>query len=123
MNGELRRLLNEELYSLCRSPNVVWVIKYRGLRWVDHIARMEEGRNALKILIGKPTGNRRLGRSRCSGISFLARFYSKELILEIMPLDDVDLLGFFILFFYRFNSKLFISFILLYFMLIMGVRY
>ena len=29
-----------------------------------HLARMEEGRNAFKILTGKPTGYRRLGRPR-----------------------------------------------------------
>ena len=31
-NGEWRRLHNEELHSLYRSPNIVRVIKSRGLR-------------------------------------------------------------------------------------------
>ena len=53
-NGEWRRLHNEELYSLYRSPNVVRVIKSRRLRWAGHIARMEEGRSAFNILTGKP---------------------------------------------------------------------
>ena len=47
-----------------RSPNIVRVIKSRRLRWAGHVARMEEGRNAFKILTGKPTGKRPLGRSR-----------------------------------------------------------
>ena len=34
------------------------------LRWAGHVARMEEGRSALKILAGKPTGKRPLGRPR-----------------------------------------------------------
>ena len=51
--------------SLYRSPNTVRVTKSRGLRWAGHIARMEEGRSAFKILTGKPAGNRRLGRPRC----------------------------------------------------------
>ena len=34
------------------------------LRWAGHVARMEEGRSALKILTGKPTGKRPLGRPR-----------------------------------------------------------
>ena len=34
----------------------------RRLRWADHVARMEEGRSAFKILTGKPSGNRTLGR-------------------------------------------------------------
>jgi hypothetical protein len=40
------------------------VIRCRGLRWAGHVARMEEGMSALKILTGRPTGNRRLGRPR-----------------------------------------------------------
>ena len=32
--------------------------------WAGHVARMEEGRRAFKILIGKPTGKRPLGRPR-----------------------------------------------------------
>ena len=36
----------------------------RRLRWAGHIARMEQGRSPLKILPGKPTGKRPLGRSK-----------------------------------------------------------
>ena len=57
-NGGLRRLHNEEVYSLYRSPNTVRVIKFRRLRWAGHVARMEEGRSAFKILTGTPTGKR-----------------------------------------------------------------
>ena len=63
-NGEWRRLHNEELYSLYRSPHIVRVIQSRRLRWAGHVARMEEGRSAFKILTGKPTGKRPLGRPR-----------------------------------------------------------
>ena len=38
------------------------MIKSRRLRWAGHVARLEEGRNAFKILTGKPTGKRSLGR-------------------------------------------------------------
>ena len=54
---------NEELHSLLHSPNTVRVIEPR-LRWVGHLARMEEGRSAFKILRDKPTGKRRLGWHR-----------------------------------------------------------
>ena len=37
------------------SPNIVRVIKSRRLKWAGHVARMEEGRSAFKILTGKPT--------------------------------------------------------------------
>ena len=36
----------------------------RRLRWTGLVARMEEGRSAFKILTGKPTGKRPLGRHR-----------------------------------------------------------
>ena len=49
---------------MCRSSNIVRVIRSRILRWVGHIARMEEGTNAFKIVIGKPTGKMPLGRPR-----------------------------------------------------------
>ena len=57
----MRRLHNEELHSLYRSPNTVRVIQFRILRWADHSARNEEGRRAVKNLTGKPKGNRTLG--------------------------------------------------------------
>ena len=33
-------------------------------RWTGHVARMEEDRSAFKILTGKPTAKRPLGRPR-----------------------------------------------------------
>ena len=53
-------------FSLYRSPNLVRVIKSRRLKWAGDVARMEEGRSALKMLTGKPTGKRPLGRPRRS---------------------------------------------------------
>ena len=34
------------------------------MRWAGHVARMEKGRSAFKILTGKPTGKRPLGSPR-----------------------------------------------------------
>ena len=47
-----------------RSPNIIRVIKSRRLIWAENVARMEEGRSAFKILIGKLTGKRPLGRPK-----------------------------------------------------------
>ena len=40
-NEEWRRLHNEELHGLYRSPNIIRVIKSRRLRWAGHVARIE----------------------------------------------------------------------------------
>jgi len=34
------------------------------MRWAGHVARMEEGRGVHRVLVGKPEGNRPLGRPR-----------------------------------------------------------
>ena len=64
VTGEWRKLHNEELNDRYCSPNIVRVIKSRGLRWAGHVARMEERRGMHKVLVGKPEGKRPLGRPR-----------------------------------------------------------
>ena len=64
VTGEWRKLHNEERNDLYSSPNIVRVIKSRILRWVGHVACMEEGRGVHKVLVGKPEGKRPLGRPR-----------------------------------------------------------
>jgi len=41
---EWRKLHYEELNELYSSPNIVWVIKSRRMRWAVHVARMGERR-------------------------------------------------------------------------------
>jgi hypothetical protein len=59
-----RRLHNKELYALYSSPNIIRVIKSRRLRWVGHVARMGERRDAYRALVGKPEGRRPLERPK-----------------------------------------------------------
>jgi hypothetical protein len=54
VTGEWRKLHNEELNGLYRSPNMVRLIKSRAMRWAGHIARMGEGRVVYTVLVGKP---------------------------------------------------------------------
>jgi len=64
VTGEWRKLHNEELNDVYCSPNIVWVIKSRRMRWAGHVARMGETRGIYKVLVGKPGGKRPLGRPR-----------------------------------------------------------
>jgi len=64
VTGEWRKLHNEELNDLYCSPNIVWMIKWRRMRWAGHVARMGEGRGVYMVLVGKPEGKRPLGRPR-----------------------------------------------------------
>jgi len=40
VTGEWRKLHNEGLNDMYSSPNIVWLIKWRRIRWVGHLARM-----------------------------------------------------------------------------------
>jgi len=57
VTGEWRRLHNEGLNCLYSSPNIVWVIKSRRMKWVGHVASMGEERG----FIGFWWRNRREG--------------------------------------------------------------
>ena len=46
------------------SPNIIRSLKSRRLVWAGHVARMEQSRNAYRVLMGKPEGKRPLGRPR-----------------------------------------------------------
>jgi hypothetical protein len=46
------------------SPDIIRQIKSRRMRWAGHVARMGEGRNMYRILVGKPEGKGPSGRPR-----------------------------------------------------------
>jgi hypothetical protein len=62
VTGDWRKVHNEELHNLYLSPCIIREITSRRMRWVGHVARMGENRNAYSILVGKPEGKRPLGR-------------------------------------------------------------
>ena len=45
ITGEWRKLHNTELHELYSSPNII-----RNLKWAAHVARMEQSRNAHRVL-------------------------------------------------------------------------
>jgi len=64
VTGEWRKLHNEELNDVYSLPNIVRVVKSRGMRWAGYVARMGEDRDVQRVLVGKPEGKRPLGRPR-----------------------------------------------------------
>ncbi|KAJ4429775.1 hypothetical protein ANN_21979 [Periplaneta americana] len=51
---EWRKLHSAELHALYSSPDIIRNIKSRRLRWAGHVARMDEFRNAYRVLVGRP---------------------------------------------------------------------
>jgi len=62
---EWRKLHNEEISYLYCSPNIIWLIKSRRMRWADHVAFMGEKRGTYKFLEGKSEGKSPFGSHRC----------------------------------------------------------
>jgi hypothetical protein len=71
VTGEWRKLYNEELRGLYSSSSVIRIINSRRMSWAGHVARMGEKRNAYRLLVGKPEGNRPLGRQDVGGWTIL----------------------------------------------------
>jgi hypothetical protein len=78
VTGDGRKLHNVEFQNFYSSPNIIRMIKSRGMRWAGHVARIGERRNAYRILVGKPEGNRPLGRPRRRSFIFSSCFLSRE---------------------------------------------
>jgi hypothetical protein len=64
VTGEWRKLHNGQLHNLYSSPGIIRRIKSRRMRWAGHVARMGEGRNVYRVLVGKPEGKRPLERPK-----------------------------------------------------------
>jgi hypothetical protein len=53
-DGSRRKLHNDELHSLYSSPNIVAVIKSRGMRWARRVASMGRGEVFTGFWLGGP---------------------------------------------------------------------
>jgi hypothetical protein len=62
--GGWRKLHNEELHNLYSSPSIIRMAKSRMMRWARHVACMGEKKKAYRIFVGKPEGNKPLGKQR-----------------------------------------------------------
>ena len=58
------RLHKEALDDLYCSVNIIRVIKWRRMRLAGHVVCMGRRRGVYRVLVGKPEGNRPVGRTR-----------------------------------------------------------
>jgi hypothetical protein len=54
VTGGWRNLHDEELHNLYSSPSIIRMIKSRRMRWAGYVTRMEEKKNAYRILLRNP---------------------------------------------------------------------
>jgi hypothetical protein len=54
VTGEWRKSHSGELHNLYSPPDIIRQIKSWRMGWAGHVARMGEGRNMYRILVGKP---------------------------------------------------------------------
>jgi len=50
---EWKKLHTDEFSDLYCPQNIIWVMKSRRLRWEGYVARLEERRDASRVLVGK----------------------------------------------------------------------
>jgi hypothetical protein len=62
--GEWRKLHKDELYALYFTPNIIRLIKSIRMRWTGHVACMRDGEGSYRVVVGRPDGERPLGRPR-----------------------------------------------------------
>jgi hypothetical protein len=77
VTGEWRRLHNEEINDLYSSPNIIWIIKLRRMRWAGHVARMGEKRGAYRFWWGVPREGDHLGDPGVDGRIILRWIFGK----------------------------------------------
>jgi hypothetical protein len=58
----MEKVAQGELHNLYSSPDIIRQIKSKRMRQVGHVARMGEGRNLCRVLVGKPKEKRPLER-------------------------------------------------------------
>ena len=86
--GEWIKLHNEKLNDLS-SPNMIWGIKSRRMKWPEHVELMVERGGVYRVLVGKPERKRPLGRPRRRGEN-TSKMDLQELGFEGMDWIDLD---------------------------------
>jgi hypothetical protein len=68
MIEDWRKLNNEEFHNFYSSTSIIRTTKSKRMRWTENVARMGEKCTEYSVLIGKPEGNKPLGRPRRDNI-------------------------------------------------------
>ena len=55
---------NQEINEILKGQNIIVFIKKQRLNWLDHVERMAEDNNVLKIKRWKPMSKRSIGRPK-----------------------------------------------------------
>jgi hypothetical protein len=61
ITGKWAQLRREKPNDLYYSPNIVREMKSKRKRWAGNVARIVEGRDVCRVLVGKHEGKRKLG--------------------------------------------------------------
>jgi hypothetical protein len=77
VTGGWRKLQNVELYVLFSSPNIIIMIKYRGIKWVGPVTHLRKMRNATGIGFFRKTSRDRFGDVGVDGRAILKRILKK----------------------------------------------
>jgi hypothetical protein len=54
--------MNQEIYSIFKSPDIVTAVKVRRFEWLGHAVRLDGERAINRLLKGKQGGGRKKGR-------------------------------------------------------------
>jgi hypothetical protein len=54
VTGEWKKVHNVELHDLYSSPSIIRIIKSRRMGLAEYVVRMDEKKNAYKLLVGEP---------------------------------------------------------------------
>jgi hypothetical protein len=65
-NGSWRTDMNQEVYNLFKSPDIVTLIKVRIFEWLRYVERTYDKRRVKKVLKSQPGGGRKEEEKRKS---------------------------------------------------------
>ena len=82
VTGECIKLHKEELRVLHSLHNIVRVVKSRIMRFAGHVARMGEGSDVHRVLVGNPEVKRPLGRPR--------RRWEDNIMMDLQEVGGVE---------------------------------